>query len=110
MSISRRQILAQACGLGMALGGSAFGGRLNAQANDAAARPACYDPATLPYMQKSRRRALGYVDASTNPARRCGLCAFFTGTSAACGNCQMLSGGPVAAGGLCQSFAPKAAK
>ncbi|KPH63648.1 high-potential iron-sulfur protein [Novosphingobium sp. ST904] len=70
----------------------------------------CYDPAALPFSQKSRRRALGYLDASADPARRCGSCAFFTAAAPGCGTCQMLSGGPVNAGAVCNSFAPKAAK
>jgi hypothetical protein len=59
--------------------------------------------------QRSRRRAVEYVDASADPAKRCGLCAFFAGDASACGTCQILSGGPVSAGGVCASFAPKAA-
>lgn len=75
-----------------------------------AAEPAvCYDPATLPLSQKNRRRSLGYVDASADPKKHCGGCAFFTATQGSCGTCQLLTGGPVNAGGVCNSFAPKAA-
>ncbi|MEO6092069.1 MAG: high-potential iron-sulfur protein [Novosphingobium sp.] len=81
---------------------------LGATRAGAADPAACYDPNTLPLSQRSRRRSLGYVDASSEPARHCSLCSFFTGTAAGCGSCQMLGGGPVNAGGLCRSFAPKA--
>ncbi len=102
MTQSRRNFLAAAATatLGLMAAGPA------ARAADAA----CYDPAGLPLSQRTRRRSLGYVDASTDPARRCGLCAFFTGTAESCGTCQMLSGGIVSAQGLCGSFAPKPGK
>ena len=74
-----------------------------------AAAPICFDPAALPLSQKNRRRGLGYVDVSTDPKRRCGACAFFTAAQTGCGTCQMLSGGPVSAGSVCNSFAPKPA-
>jgi hypothetical protein len=67
----------------------------------------CYDPDTLLPGQKSRRRALGYVDQSPNPPRRCGACVFFTATQPGCGKCALFSGGPVAAAGVCRSFAPR---
>lgn len=68
---------------------------------------ACYDPTALPVSQKSRRRALGYVDTSTDPVKKCGACAFFTATTPSCGKCALFSGGPVEAGGVCKSFAPR---
>jgi hypothetical protein len=68
---------------------------------------ACYDPATLPFNQKSRRRSVSYVEVSTDPNKRCSACAFFTGTQAGCGTCTILGGGPVNAGAVCLSFAPK---
>lgn len=105
MSVSRRQFIGRALGAATVAAASLIGGEALAQA----ASSACYDPAKLPFTQKSRRRALGYVDASNDAARRCGLCAFFTAAAATgCGTCQMLSGGPVDAAGLCNSFAAKA--
>jgi len=58
----------------------------------------------LPMSQKNRRSALGYVEASTDPQRRCGHCTFFTGGDSGCGACQMLSGAQVSAQGVCNSF------
>ena len=75
----------------------------------AAESAACYDPATLPLSQKNRRRSLGYVDAAPDPKKHCGGCAFFAASQGSCGTCQLLTGGPVNAGGVCNSFAPKAA-
>ncbi|MET0588651.1 MAG: high-potential iron-sulfur protein [Novosphingobium sp.] len=75
-----------------------------------AAEPAaCYDPAALPLSQKNRRRSLGYIDASADPKKHCGVCAFFAAGQGSCGTCQLLTGGPVNSGGVCNSFAPKAA-
>ncbi|WP_395395547.1 high-potential iron-sulfur protein [Novosphingobium sp. BL-8A] len=106
MTGTRRHFLRQATGITVAASAGLFAARLGAQSNG----PACYDPAALPFTQKSRRRALGYVDASPDATRHCSLCAFFTAAAAGCGTCQMLTGGPVNAGALCNSFAPKAAK
>jgi hypothetical protein len=72
-----------------------------------AAEAVCYDSAALPFSQKSRRRAVSYQDQSDDPARHCGICAFFTGTAAGCGTCAILTG-PVNATGVCASWAPKA--
>lgn len=101
MQPSRRRFLA--------LAGLAPAALLAARSAAAADAAACFDPATLPYNQKSRRRAVGYVDASTDPARRCGTCTFFTAAAAAgCGTCELLGAGPVSAGAVCGSFAAKA--
>jgi hypothetical protein len=67
---------------------------------------ACYDPAALPFSQKTRRRSLGYVEASTDPAKHCSACSFFTAAAAGCGTCGLLNG-PVNAGAVCSSFAPR---
>lgn len=89
-------------GLGLSLGLAVPGGMARA------AEALCQDPATLPLSQRTRRRSLGYVEPAADPARRCGLCAFFTGTTEGCGTCQMLTGGTVSAWGVCTSFATKA--
>ncbi|MCX7863876.1 MAG: high-potential iron-sulfur protein [Novosphingobium sp.] len=68
---------------------------------------ACYDPASLPHSQKSRRRSLGFIETGPIAARRCGNCIFFTATSASgCGTCQLLNG-PVTALSTCNSFAAR---
>lgn len=80
-----------------------------AAASARAADAACYDPATLPFSQKSRRRSLGYLEVATDPGKRCGGCAFFTAAApASCGACQLLGGTRVNAGAVCNSFAAKA--
>jgi len=71
---------------------------------------ACYDPASLPLSQKSRRRSLEYVDLSGDPARHCGLCSFFTAAAQGCGTCTILGGGTVSASGVCSSFAARSGK
>lgn len=98
MITSRRSLLALAPALMLAVPG-----------RGQTAPPACADPATLPLMQKSRRKSLGYLEASGDPKKMCRLCAFFTAGSGVCGTCQIFSGGPVNAGGVCNSFAAKAA-
>ena len=101
MTPSRRNFIAIAAGAPLAL--------LVAARTRAADTPACYDPATLPFSQKSRRRSLGYVDLSGDPKKHCGACSFFAAaTPASCGTCQLLGGGPVRAEAVCNSFAAKA--
>lgn len=63
----------------------------------------CYDPAALPLSQKNRRRSLGYIEAATDPARRCMGCAFFTAAEEGCGKCAMLNF-TVNSGASCNSF------
>ena len=83
-------------------------GLLTPAVSRAADAPTCYDPATLPFSQKSLRRSVGYVEASPDPKKHCGACAFFTAApQSGCGTCQLLSGGAVNAGSVCNSFAPK---
>lgn len=96
MTIDRRRFLTIAA-VGMPLAAFAAG---------AAQAATCYDPAALPLSQKSRRRSLSYVETSTDPAKRCAGCAFFTAAAEGCGNCQLLNG-PVNAGASCASFAPR---
>jgi hypothetical protein len=99
MTTSRRSFLAAASTVPFALAG--FGA--------AAQAAACYDPEKLPLSQKSRRRALGYVEVSSDPKKNCALCSFFTATEPGCGKCQLFSGGPVRGDAVCRSFAPRPA-
>lgn len=96
MTIDRRRFLTVA----------AVGMPLTILTAGSAQAAACYDPAALPLSQKSRRRSLSYVEASTDPAKRCAGCAFFAATAEGCGTCQLLNG-PVNAGASCASFAPR---
>ena len=96
MTVTRRSFLATAAIAPLALAGTAR------------AEPAvCYDASALPLSQRSRRRALGYVDTSSDPAKQCARCSFFTAAVSGCGSCTMLSGGAVNVGGVCNSFARK---
>ncbi len=71
-----------------------------------AAEGPCYDPASLSISQKSRRRSLGYLEASDDPKRQCRACAFYTESRPGCGKCVLLEG-LVNAGAVCDSFAPR---
>jgi hypothetical protein len=97
MDMHRRRFLALA----------AAGAPLALLATGAAAQTAaCYDPAALPLSQKNRRRSLSYVEASTDPAKHCSACTFFTAAAEGCGTCGLLMG-PVNAGAVCASFSPR---
>ena len=72
-----------------------------------AAEPVCYDPAAIPLTQRNRRRAISFVEQSSDPARRCGVCAFFHAQTGECGTCDMLGRGQVTARGVCTAFAKK---
>lgn len=69
---------------------------------------ACYSPNALSWSEKSMRRAVGFVDQSGDPAKRCGTCTFFVAAQNGCGKCQILSGAPTPAHAYCTSYAPKA--
>lgn len=73
---------------------------------NAAGAAECADPASLSAAQKSMRKSLGFR-TSTDAAKRCGLCAFFTAAQPGCGKCALLSGGIVPAEGVCDSWAKK---
>jgi hypothetical protein len=97
MNIDRRRLLALAAG--------SISAGMAAAITPARAAP-CYDPAALPLSQKNRRRSLGYQDVSTDPAKRCAACAFYTVGEADCGTCGLLNG-QVNATAVCSSFAPR---
>ena len=99
MDHNRRQFLAMTLAAPVVL----------ATATRALAAEACFDPEALPLAQQGMRRSLQYADPSTDAAKRCELCAFFTGTKGGCGSCQILSG-PVSATAVCASYAPRAKK
>jgi hypothetical protein len=98
MDLHRRRFLALAA-VGVPFAALAVG-------SARAQTPACYDPAALPLSQKNQRRSLGYVEVSTDPAKHCSGCSFFTAGTPDCGKCMLLNA-PVNAGALCSSFAPK---
>ncbi|HMO68502.1 MAG TPA: high-potential iron-sulfur protein [Novosphingobium sp.] len=105
MPLDRRTFVARmAMGVGAL---AAAGAAAPVLAAGGAAPASCADPAVLPLSQRSRRRSLGYAEPGPDPARRCSGCAFFTAGEGDCGTCQMLTGGPVSAGGTCNSFARK---
>lgn len=60
------------------------------------------DPAAL-----GPRNALGYKEASPDPARVCEGCALFIADIGGCAGCKLFKG-PVAPKGTCNSFAPRA--
>jgi len=73
----------------------------------AARAQACYDPATLAFSLRSRRRTLGFVEVSPDPAKTCKGCEFFAASAGSCGACKLMTGGPVTAGGVCNSWAAR---
>lgn len=91
----------------IALAGLAPLAALGARQAFAQTAPACYDPNVMSLSQKNMRRSVGFVDPAPDPAKRCGVCAFFVAKQGGCGTCQILSGGPVAQSAYCTSFAPK---
>ena len=95
----RRNVLA--FGLAAPLAGMAL-----VRASGAAAQ-ACVKGDDLTASQVSLRAALKYEDPSTEPAKVCAGCAFFTADADACGQCKLLNG-PVSAKGRCSSWAARA--
>ncbi|WP_129782424.1 high-potential iron-sulfur protein [Peristeroidobacter soli] len=75
------------------------------------ATQACADPSKLGPTELSTRKAVGYVEQSSNPQSVCAGCAFFHAPASgeACGKCDMFNGGPVNPGGYCRSWTARAA-
>lgn len=71
-------------------------------------RAVCADPKAMSAAEKGLREGQHYVEASPDPSRTCGGCAFFTAgnTSEACGQCQIFSG-PANRHGHCDAWAAK---
>jgi hypothetical protein len=76
---------------------------------DASAQDAspCVNLDALPMGQKGMRRSLNFKLQSSDPAKRCATCAFFTAASGGCGKCQLLSGGAVGSTSVCDSWTKK---
>jgi len=74
-----------------------------AGARTAFAAESCADPAS-----ESLRGSMNYAAVSSDPARTCGGCAFYTGEESlpACGACTIMSG-HVDEGGVCDSWAAR---
>lgn len=70
-----------------------------------AAANACYDPAKLSLADKNNRRAVSFVEVSTDASRRCGLCAFYDVGAGNCGKCKLFAGMPTNSAAYCDSFA-----
>lgn len=95
-SLSRRAFLAMTGIVGLGLIATAAG-----------AQSVCLDMASLPASQKGMRKALGFQEQSSDPKKKCALCAFFTAKGSVCGSCALLSGGTVNPTSLCNSWAAK---
>ncbi len=100
--LSRRTMLTQFLRLSVAGGGVVL---VAACRRGGAAM--CVDERTLSSGQRSLRKSLKYLPQSPAPDKRCAGCVFFSaGTGPSCGDCKIL-GGPVAADGFCESWAPR---
>jgi len=70
----------------------------------------CADPDKLNTAEASLRKSMNYLERSPESERTCSGCAFYTGTADAsgnagvCGSCRLFDGGPVNAGGHCDSW------
>ncbi len=68
----------------------------------------CVDESGLSPDEREVRRALGYVDRATTPARACAGCSQYVAAPAAgaCGGCKLMKG-PASPAGECRAFAPR---
>jgi len=62
--------------------------------------------ATLDGNDASLRQSLHYTESSSDPAKKCSGCSFFSDPQGACGKC-MIFNGPTNANGHCDSFAAR---
>lgn len=68
----------------------------------------CNDVTGIPEEEVKKRKAVQYVDKSTDPAKHCNICQLYKAPEggSACGGCTLFQG-PVADDASCISFAPK---
>lgn len=87
-------------------GGACLLSGLTACSGDEEALLVCADLSAMTSAQESVRRTLNYSEQSTDPARLCSGCEFFTGAdgNGGCGSCAIFDGGPVNPGGHCDSW------
>lgn len=103
MSITRRELLTRTVHLTVL--GSAASAFIACKDNKPAGFK-CDDTTGLAPAEIEARKALGYVDASPEPAKLCTNCQqYVPGTQ--CGTCKVLKGG-VHPNGYCKSWAAKA--
>jgi High potential iron-sulfur protein len=68
---------------------------------------ACTDVSRLTPDESAMRTTLAYLDAATDPSKKCSACQLFKpGQDGQCGACTVLKG-PINPNGGCKSFAPK---
>ncbi len=75
-----------------------------------AAARGCADPEAMSPSENSLRQANHYVENSSDAAKTCADCTFFTAAvdGPGCGTCTIYTGGPANAKGTCDSWAAKA--
>ncbi|MGE0786073.1 MAG: high-potential iron-sulfur protein [Sandaracinaceae bacterium] len=67
----------------------------------------CNDTSSLNPAQQTTRTSQHYVEASTDPAKKCADCRFFTaGAAGQCGSCQVIQG-PINPDGNCDLWAAR---
>jgi hypothetical protein len=103
MSLTRRDLLHRTLHLTV-LGAGASA--LAACTKDKPAAFKCDDTTGLAPAEIEARKALGYVDASPEPAKLCTNCQHYV-AAATCGGCKVLKG-TVHPNGYCKSWAAKA--
>ena len=108
-NLLQRAALAGAAGLGL-LSMAACSGK-SAKPDEQAKQPASSEEQTAcatsgdPAADAGARKALKYVDQSSDPARICSGCRFFKQAEGgtACGGCQIITG-PIAPTGYCSTW------
>jgi len=73
----------------------------------AAGGSSCVNLEDMPPGESGVRKELGFKLVSSDPAKQCGGCGFFTATESECGTCLLMSGGAVTAHSVCDSWAAK---
>ncbi|WP_439108163.1 high-potential iron-sulfur protein [Congregibacter sp.] len=64
----------------------------------------CADPEDMTSAQESVRKTLRYTELSSDPAKTCSGCAFFSGAAGGCGSCGIFDGNAVNPAGFCDSW------
>ena len=106
MSTTRREWLGQVCSAALVVAGGAL--VLSACKGGGGGSLSCTDTTGLSEADIATRTATQYVDAATDPAKKCSGCMLYVaGTEGACGTCTAVKG-PINPEGSCTAWVARA--
>lgn len=105
MSTTRREWLGQVCSAALVVAGGAM---VLSACKGGGGSLSCTDTTGLTEADLATRTATQYVDAATDPAKKCSACMLYVaGAQGACGTCSAVKG-PINPDGSCTTWVARA--